>query len=120
MIQPSLLDLMREPMVKRPVDKDGHVIKCEPHRTLLWRGKRHWEMARIELHPASDGLWMWSTSVAADHHGYGYRVGEKWGRFARSENDALWYAVEEMLAHIERRDGPTINAVRTWAKGLRL
>lgn len=101
-VQPSLFDLMRGQMIVRPCDGDGPVVQGEADETLILPHPRlAWDRARIELHLHSDGLWMWSVSVAGDGGcGGGYKVGPKWGRFAESRDDALAFAIAEARAKI--------------------
>ncbi len=114
----DLLDLMREPMVVRPVDIDGQVV-IEPRERLTF-GVTGTRMAAIELHPSTDGSWMWSTSFGIPGAGRGYRVGEKWGRFARTRDDALHYAVEEMRGRLAEHSAcPVAKQILAWARGLR-
>lgn len=127
-----LLALMRAPAIRRPVDPQGTVVQGEPAETLTYQGeftklgKPHtrWRSAgaRIELHPGPDGLWMWSAWFQLMWAGAGYKVGEKWGQFAESRDDALFYAAEELIERIERHPGAKgdIYAPRIleWARGL--
>jgi hypothetical protein len=102
MTQLSLFDALRAPPIIRPVQPRGHVLQEEPEYTLVLpsQGKRVWPNACIEIHPTADGLWMWSTSFNTGTTGSTYRVGEKWGHFARSRDDALHYAIEEMRSRV--------------------
>lgn len=93
-VQMSLLDMMRAPAIIRPVDGSGHVVQGPVAEVLtLPHPRMAWPLARIELHPHDDGLWMWSASSA----GGGYRVGVKWGKFAETRDDAAHYAARELL-----------------------
>lgn len=122
--QLDLFALMRNPPVRCPVDPDGPVIQGEPDETLRFRHPRlAWDIARIELHLHSDGLWMWATSGG----GGSYKVGPKWGRFARTRDDALYYATQELLTGLRRKlDQPEgyaltaaqIRAAIAWAEAL--
>ncbi|MDX3805137.1 MAG: hypothetical protein QHC89_01785 [Bosea sp. (in: a-proteobacteria)] len=115
----NLLDLMREPAVKRPIDPNGHVVQGPALEQFCWR--KGYRSAEIELHPDEDGLWMWSASYSLSGSGSGYKVGRKWGRFARNRDDALYYAVEELAERLERRTHvqDEVAAVLTWARGLK-
>jgi hypothetical protein len=105
MTQGSLFDALREPPVKKAVDPDGPVVQGEvDEEHVLPHPKMAWDYARIQLHQDEDGLWMWGTYLTRDDgSGGGYRVGRKWGRFAVSRDDALFYAGEEIRDRIRRR-----------------
>ncbi|PZU95519.1 MAG: hypothetical protein DI527_00490 [Chelatococcus sp.] len=111
----NLLDLMRAPMIVRPVDPDGSVVK-EPQEVHVWRGG--WRRVEIELHPYRH-LWMWAVSLSFSNGGSGYRVGEKWGRFAESREDALHYALAELDERLARHDDPNIPQIIAWSRALR-
>lgn len=119
--QLSLFDALRSPPILRPVDRDGHVVQGEPHETFTLPHPR-WPTAlgRIELHQARNGLWMWSTSFQASKSGGGYKVGEKWGKFASTRDDALHYAVDELTAKLGRIQEPDAVAAKitAWAATL--
>lgn len=119
MRQPTLFDALRAPPVRLPIEPDGCVIAGEPDETLrLQQARGPWEMARIELHRHTDGLWMWSTTWHTKGGGGGYKVGAKWGKFAESRDDALHYAVVEIESCVEKLDCPDAKAILTWARGL--
>jgi hypothetical protein len=118
----NLLNLMTEPPMLEPCDPDGAVITDNiavvfelPHSNLpaLAAG-------RIELHPHDDGRWMWATSCQFSHGaGGGYRVGPKWGKFARDRQNALHWAIEELLERMAAEPGDTETArVREWVNTL--
>jgi hypothetical protein len=113
----SLLDLMHAPPVVRPVDPDGAVIQGEVDETLTWYGRRPWIRARIELHRHDDGLWMWAIDWRVSGRGAGYRVGPKWGRFAETRADALFWAVRELVGRLPEGD-PDAARIRAWAESL--
>lgn len=118
MIQPSLFDALHRPPVYRSIDPGGHVLQGDPDTTLILPHPRlAWGRARIELHP-HDGLWMWSASFGLDGGGRGYRIGPKWGRFAETKDDALFYAIREIREGIERDTCDASNAIRKWLDGL--
>lgn len=113
----DLLDLMREPIVVRPVEPLGPVVQ-EPQERLTFGGTGT-RMAAIELHPSAGG-WMWSTSFHIPDAGAGYRVGEKWGRFACTRDDALHYAVEELRGRLAEHSACQVaKQILAWARGLR-
>lgn len=98
--QLSLFDLMRMPPIVRPVDPDGPVV-MEPDLVLRFADpKRSSLHAEISIHPAPDGLWMWSVNYAIATAGGGYAPGTKWGRFALSQADAIHYAAAELAKRI--------------------
>lgn len=118
-MQPSLFDALHAPPVRRPVDKDGPVVQGEPDEVLsLPHPRLAWNRADIELHRHESGLWMWSASWHCDGGGRSYRVGEKWGNFAESQDDALYYAVKEIEAALDKKDGPEAAAILKWAASL--
>jgi hypothetical protein len=124
--QLSIFDTLREPMIRQPVDPDGSVVQGKAQETFSLPHPRYvWDYAKIELHPAADGLWMWGVSLETDAgFGSGYKVGEKWGRFASSRDDALHFAVEEIkgrLANQSRdfRHCPSITKIIAWAESLK-
>lgn len=102
--QLSIFDIDRRPRIEKAFECDAPVLQgeidtllCLPHPTMAW------DRASIELHPDADGHWMWATSYQCDSGGSGYRIGGKWGNFAHSREDALYYAVTELRAAIKRR-----------------
>jgi hypothetical protein len=113
----NLLDLMRAPMIVRPVDAYGHVVQGDPEETFTWnRGSR---FARIELHRADNGLWMWGVSFSLGDIGGGYKVGAKWGRFAAFRDDALHFAVTELADRLARSIDADKGLAIAWAGQLR-
>lgn len=117
----SLLDLMRAPPVRRSVERDGPVVK-EP-KTLLSHYSRGtkclWAYGEIQIHPHTDSAFMWATSWGISGHGSGYQVGAKWGKFAETHADALYWAAEELITALQRFPGDS-DAVKilAWARGL--
>jgi hypothetical protein len=127
MNQFSLFDAFRAPPILRSIDPDGTVVKGEPrHSFVLPHPRRSYNRCRIELHPSSDDLWMWSVSFHTDGDGCGssYRVGEKWGQFALTRDDALDYALKELEAKLAemllRSPCKSIAKIRAWANSLTL
>ena len=121
--QLSLFDALRDPAIRRAVDPDGTVVQGAVDITLrLPHPRLAWDLARIELHEHTDGLWMWSVQSA----GGGYRVGAKWGRFATTQDDARHHAAAELIDNIARIRDPAragisaeqLRQIRTWAEGL--
>ncbi|MDP3458149.1 MAG: hypothetical protein Q8S09_02640 [Hyphomonas sp.] len=109
------------PPIIRPIDVNGSVVKGEPLETLEHRdAKKVWLHAAIELHPHTDGLWMWSASLMGAEGGRSYKVGPKWGKFAECRRDALFHAAAEILRGARDFDcGPRFSrSVRAWAEGL--
>jgi hypothetical protein len=101
--QLSLFDALRSPMIIRRVHRDGHVLQGEPQIKLSLPHPRYAvDACLIELHPARDGLWMWSASYNTGYGSSGYKVGEKWGQFAHAAEDALHYALEELRSRLGR------------------
>jgi hypothetical protein len=113
----ALLDLMHAPAILRPVCPDGNVIQGEVDEVLTWQGQRGGISARIELHKHTDGLWMWSTGWDTKSRGHRYRVGPKWGKFAETRDDALFYAVKELEQDL-KADDPDAGRICAWARGL--
>lgn len=123
MEQLDLFSALRQPAIIRPVDPMGSVVQGDPDETLtLPHPRLAWHLARIELHRHSDGTWMWSASMC----GGGYKVGPKWGRFAATRDDALHWAVEELLERqaVRWSDGLFVTpaqyaSIRAWAEEMR-
>jgi hypothetical protein len=106
---------VRVPAIIRRVDPDGPVIQGKIDEVLtLPHPRLRWDRARIELHQHTDGLWMWATGYHDDGgSGGGYRVGPKWGNFAASRDDALFYACEEIRSRTSG-DSKALVAIRRW------
>jgi hypothetical protein len=125
MNQLALFDTLRAPPILRSVDPDGPVVKGEVREVFVLPHPR-WPLdrCRIELHPNCDGLWMWSVSFHTDGDSCGssYRVGEKWGQFALTRDDALHYARKELETKLARLLSPckSIAKIRAWANSLTL
>lgn len=112
---PNLLDLMHEPPIRRPIIPDGSVVQHDVDELLEMASGE----ARIELHQYNDGLWMWSTSFQFKEHGHGYRVGPKWGNFAKNRNSALHWAVHELSEHInEHPEDKCARKAASWVRRL--
>jgi len=79
-----------------------------PHPHLVW------PLAQIDLHKHSDGTWMWGVNFSTGHHGRGYRVGPKWGKFAVTREDALFYAARELHAGLEGDKSSDALKIRAW------
>lgn len=119
MTQLTLFDALHEPPVLLPVDPDGHVVQGDVDEFLFLPHPRlAWNHAEIELHRHDDGLWMWSASWHCDSCGHGYRVGPKWGKFAQTRDDALFYAVREITSRLEGKDSPEAKQILKWLASL--
>jgi hypothetical protein len=125
--QLSLFDALRAPAIIRQVVADGHVLQGEPQIKFVMPHPRSASpAARIELHPARDGLWMWSASYNTGNGASGYKVGEKWGQFALSAEEALHYAIEELKYRLARAylsnesDRKTAAKILAWTESLGL
>lgn len=122
--QLSLLDLMRPPVLRLPVDWRAAALQGDPQETLRFPSPpARWLESWIELHPGSRG-WMWGLHVQLPYGGGGFRVGEKWGLFAPDRESALAEAVADVLARCalhDRRYGQSahVRRVRAWAGALR-
>ena len=117
MTQLNLFDALRAPPTVRPVDPYGDVIQSEPHERLATTSKRYaWHHAVIELHQHVDGMWMWSVSFRCGDHGGGYRVGPKWGKFAETRDDALFYACAELRAYIRDNNHSDAKLIQHWSE----
>ncbi|MDX0548558.1 hypothetical protein GOC81_22860 [Sinorhizobium medicae] len=96
MQQLSIFHTLPRPPIRVPVDPYGPVLKDEPDFVYtLAHARMAWNRAEIEIHRHENGLWMWSTEWNCDNGGRGYRVGAKWGKFAETHEDALFYAASE-------------------------
>lgn len=120
MQQLNLFDSVRRPPVRQPVDRDGDVIQGDvdaayrlPHPRLAC------DYAEIELHRHIDGLWMWSTKYQAGDSGGGYRVGPKWGKFAETREDALFYACEELEGRLADRRSKDASLILKWVETIK-
>lgn len=119
MMQLSLLDALRSAPIIRPVAPYGSVVQGEATETLrLPHARGGLDRARIGLHQHVDGLWMWSTNWCANGGGSGYKVGPKWGNFARSRDDALHYAVAELEKRIGSPESAVTKDILKWSRGL--
>lgn len=120
MQQLSLFDVGRRPPLVIPVNADGPVLQFEPDFVFrLAHPRMAWARAKIEVHRHTNGLWMWSVGYTCnDGGGGGYRVGEKWGKFADTREDALFYAVQELEGRIAGRDAPEAAIILKWAQSL--
>lgn len=115
MQQLSLFDTLRSPAIRKPVVPHGGVVQGEPDAVYRLRHPRlAWDRATIELHQHTDGLWMWSASFYCDNYGGSYRVGPKWGRFAQTRDDALFYAASEIEDRLKSRPGKEAALVLAW------
>ena len=102
--QLSMFSLFRPEPVRRAVDPQGMVISGRVHTVLRLANPKEpdWDIARVEIHPY-DGRWMWATAFSIDGQGgNGYRVGPKWGKFAASMEDAIYWAVQELQSAIAK------------------
>lgn len=98
--QLSLFDHMRLPIIQQQVDPDGPVVE-DPDLVLTFRDpKKRWLYASLEIHPAGNERWMWSCSYGINNAGGGYAPGLKWGKFASSQNDAIYYAAAELIRRV--------------------
>lgn len=115
MMQLSLFDALRSPAIVRRVAPDGDVIQGDVDESLVLPHPRlAWPLAQIDLHRHIDGTWMWGVKFCADHHGSGYRVGPKWGKFAESRDDALFYACRELRANLKGDSSTDAVKIRAW------
>jgi hypothetical protein len=116
----DLIDLMRRPPVIRRADPEGEVLQTEPDETIrLPHPEMAWDSAAIELHRFGE-LWAWSTSVCTSSGGWTYRVAEKWGQYAWTRDDALYWATQEIIKRLTRHANPSgdAKAITKWAEGL--
>lgn len=121
MIQLNLLDLLYKPMVTKPVNLELGVLSGEADITFTLPHKRlAWDQAKIELHQHLDGQWMWSVSFNAGNHGAGYKVGPKWGKFAESKSDALFYASNELRFRLGDKNDRETKLILEWLNSLHL
>lgn len=119
MNQLNLFDALHAPPVQVPIDANGSVVQGDVDEYLfLPHPRMAWHRAEIELHRHENGLWMWSTSWHCEEQGSGYRVGPKWGKFAESRADALFYAVREITSRLDGRDSADAKQIIAWAASL--
>jgi len=119
MTQLGLFDALHAQPVILPVDADGPVIQGDIDEFLhLPHPRMVWNRAEIELHRHTNGLWMWSTSWHCNEAGSGYRVGPKWGKFAETRDDALFYAIREITDRISGIDSADAKQILTWLASL--
>ena len=121
-MQLGLFDTLRRPPVHVAVEADGPVLNAELDPDFTFRlphPRMAWDRAEIEIHRHENGLWMWSTSHMADMSGSCYRVGAKWGRFAETREDALFYACEELERHLKGKDTADVILIRKWVAALK-
>lgn len=104
--------------ITRPVEPFGRVTPLEDimETVRLPHPKMVWASAEIQLHQHTDGLWMWGTSAQGFGEGYGYQVGPKWGKFARSRGDALWLAADEIETRFLSRAGNDRARIEAWCQ----
>lgn len=105
-----------------PVDPDGAVIEGAPDVTLrLPHPSLAWDLAALQLHEHEDGRWMWAVTTASG----GYKVGQKWGRFASTQAEAMRFAAAELLDWCDRKEpgietmiitSHQLRAIRIWAE----
>lgn len=120
MEQLCLFDTMRRPPLVKPAQPHGHVLQDEPGHTFRLRHPRMaWDRARIEIHQHHDNTWMWSTSWQCESQGSCYRVGEKWGKFAETREDALFYAAAEIECRLEGKKSADAALILTWTASLK-
>lgn len=99
-------------IIRKPVDPYGSVIKDDPQVEVFEFGGRRLKPSgkaaqiTIEIAPHTDGLWMWSASGLIRTAYSGYRIGPKWGKFAKSRRDAITAACNEL---VERDPPPEVN-----------
>lgn len=96
-------------IIHRPVEPYGHVVQDDCLIERIEYGahnligstkgrKRAVPDIEIEIAQHDDGLWMWGTSSMIRGGYRGYRVGPKWGKFARTREDAIAAACNEIEA----------------------
>lgn len=119
-LQLDLFAGLRGPMIQRAVDPDGPVISGQVDEMIcLPQPRLAWDAARIELHQdRASGHWMWSASYNSGLVGHSYRVGTKWGRFAQSRDDALYYAIAEIRDRLADRPEKDARRICAWLDGL--
>ena len=89
-------------IIRKPVEPYGHVIQDDTQVEVFEFGgsplKPSGKAAQITIQIAqhTDGLWMWSTSGFIRTEYRGYRLGPKWGKFAKSRQDAIAAARNEL------------------------
>lgn len=102
--QLSMFSLFRPEPMRRAVDPQGMVISGRVHTVLRLAHPKepNCDIARVEIHPY-EGRWMWATAFSINGQGgNGYRVGPKWGKFAASFEDSIYWAVQELRESIAK------------------
>jgi hypothetical protein len=113
--QLNLFAAIRQPPVMLSVNVDGPVLQTEPDLTItLPHPRMAWDRARLEIHRHTNGLWMWSASFQIENQSASYRVGEKWGKFASTKSDAIFYAVEELESKLTGHSSDDAKRIRDW------
>lgn len=122
MQQLGLFDTLRHVPVRLPVQPHGSVLhqSIEPDFAFrLPHPRMAWDRAEIEIHRYEDGKWMWSASFLADSEGSSYRVGPKWGKFAETREDALFFAAEELQGRLARKRSADVTLILKWLDALK-
>jgi hypothetical protein len=83
-------------IISKPVDPIGHVLQDDEAIERIEYRSDPPNGIRIEIAQHDDGLWMWSASGTIVGIYKGYRVGPKWGKFARTRDDAIAAACNEI------------------------
>ncbi|QND42327.1 hypothetical protein HB770_10960 [Rhizobium leguminosarum bv. viciae] len=121
-MQLGLFDTLRSKPIRLPVAPHGSVLLAASDPDFTFRlphPRMVWDRAEIEVHRHEDGMWMWSASFMADSEGSSYRVGPKWGKFAETREDALFFAVEELEARIGKKAGSDAALILKWLNALK-
>lgn len=120
MHQLSMFDALHSPPVRRPVDPNGPVIKGDVAVFLfLKHPKLAWNRAEIKVHPGDDALWMWSTSWCLSDCGGGYQVGPKWGNFAETKEDAIYWAACELEDRLSGHADADASTILAWVRRIK-
>jgi hypothetical protein len=130
---PELLRRMHAPPVLRAVDPDGPGLPPDtavekvtlPNPRKGWRGA---PLAEISLARDAGGLWMWGWGWQTAEAGSFTGIGPKWGRFAETRADALFWGAQDLVAAMEKHlrwlgtrnaaDAALARKIIAWAAGL--
>lgn len=104
-MQLNLFSCLEPVLHQEPVRPDWRVCtESEIDERIALRGRR----VSLEIELARDGnRWFFSTSFSGPTGGYCYAVGRKWGKYADTRADALYFARQEIMNRAASHNGFT-------------